>query len=127
MPFNFYNFYNDPQWRNEYMLFAHAPRDMDVLPMVTVVRDCEILFSITKDTFDELIRLSEMFEQSISYAADNISAEEESVTTDLEGTGRAINERGDDEHTEERTAVVCDAASSEMMCDVEYANKPNLV
>ena len=69
-------FMSDPQWRNGYMLFAHALRDMDdkivVLQMATVVRDCEVIFSITKDTFDELIQLSEMFEQSISNAADNI-------------------------------------------------------
>ena len=33
-----------------------------------------------------------------------------------------INERGDDEHTEERATVVYDAASSKMTCDMEYAN-----
>ena len=52
-----------------------------------VVRDCEMLFSVTKDTFDELIQLSEMFEQCISNALDNISLEEETVPTDLDGTG----------------------------------------
>ena len=44
-------FMSDPRWRNGYMLFAHALRDMDdktvVLQMGTVVRGCEILFSIT--------------------------------------------------------------------------------
>ena len=39
-----------------------------------------------------------MFEQSISNTADNISADEETVTTDLDGTRCAI----DDEHTEEQ-------------------------
>ena len=52
-------FMSDPLWRNEYKLFAHALRDMDdkivVLQMTTVDIDCEILFSITKDTFNELI------------------------------------------------------------------------
>ena len=58
-------FMSDPQWRNGDMLFAHALRDMDdktvVLQMATVVKDCEILFSIIKDTFDELIQSLEMF------------------------------------------------------------------
>ena len=40
--------------------------------MATVVRDCEILFSIN---FDELFQFSEIFQQSISNAADNISAD----------------------------------------------------
>ena len=52
-----------------------------------MVRDCEILFSVTKDSFDELIQLSEMFEQCMSNASDNISPEEETVPTDLYGTG----------------------------------------
>ena len=52
----------------------------------------------------------------------HISAEEKSVTTDLDGTGPAVNERDDCKHTEERATVVCDAASSKMMCDVEYTN-----
>ena len=99
-------FMSDPQWRNGYMLFAHALRDMDdkivVLQMATVVRDCEILFLIT---FDELIQLSEMFQQPISNAVDSISADEETVTTDLDGTGCAIDECGDDEHREERATV----------------------
>ena len=58
-----------------------------VVPQIAmVVRDCEILFSVTKDTFDELIQLSEMFEQCISNASDNITPEEETVPTDLNGT-----------------------------------------
>ena len=100
---------SDPQWRNGYILFAHALRDMDdkivVLQMATIVRDCEILFSIAKYTFDELTQLSKMFEQSISNTADNVSADEETVTTDLDGTGCAIDESGDDEHAEERATV----------------------
>ena len=97
-----------------YAVCTCTVRDMDykivVLQIATVIMDCEILFSITKNTFDELIQLSKMFEQSISYATDNISAEEETVTTNLDGTGHAINERGDHEHTEERATVVYDAA-----------------
>ena len=57
-----------------------------VLQMATIVKDCEILFSIAKDTFD-LIQLSEIFEQSILNAADKRSTEEETVTTDLDGIG----------------------------------------
>ena len=34
-----------------------------------------------------------------------LNADEETVTTDLDGTGCAIDESGDDEHTEERATV----------------------
>ena len=93
------------------MLFAHVLRDMSnkivILHIATVVRDCEILFSITKDTCDELIQLSEMFEKSVSNADDNISPEEEeTVTTDLSWTGcTVLNESSDDDYTEERSKL----------------------
>ena len=64
-----------------------------VLRIAMVIRDCEILFSVTKDTFDELIQLSEMFEQCISNASDNISPEEETVQTDLNGTSVLLMKR----------------------------------
>lgn len=94
-------FMSDPQWRNGVMIFAHALRDMDdkivVLQMETVLRDSTVFFSITKDTFQELRQLSEMFEQSISDAA------EETITTDSD-VGDVFNERDADayEDSEER-------------------------
>ena len=41
-----------------------------VLQIAKVVKDCEILFSVTKDTFDELSHLLQLFEQCISNASD---------------------------------------------------------
>ena len=41
-----------------------------VLQIGLVVRDCEILLSVTKETFDELSQLLQIFEQSISNASD---------------------------------------------------------
>ena len=73
-----------------------------VLQIAVVVRDCEILFSVTKNTFDELIQLSEMFEQCISNATDNISPEEETACTNrLKWDWCPVNKRGDNEHTQD--------------------------
>ena len=41
-----------------------------ILQIAVVVRDCEILLSVTKDTFDELSQLLQIFEQCISNASD---------------------------------------------------------
>ena len=55
-----------------------------VLQIAMVVKDSEILFSVTKDTFDELSHLLQLFEQCISNASDT---DKPTVPTDLNATG----------------------------------------
>ena len=97
-------FYQDPRWKNGSMLFAHVIRDRDDMivsvHMETLPRGRDMIYKMSKETFEELSDLARGFEASLEH-----ENQVEDIDSNID-TNTDIDREEDSEDDDERPTMV---------------------